>query len=154
MRLLKATQIPQYSPEAIALIRSSLQTRLPPLESPTEGEAPDLGSGRPEGEPHKLIEYACKVFGRMLNRRRQHEQLSLRAVATDSGIDYPSLWRFEHGLCKPPQGSVLLRLINALQIEIDSPDAVEFVAAAGLPHLDDALLAEMAERLGNNHPTR
>ena len=146
MRLLKAAQIPEYSPEAIALIRSSLQTWLPPLDSPTEGEPPDLGL---EGEPDRLIKYACKVFGRILNRRRQNEQLSLRAVATDSGIDYGSLWRLEHGLCKPPQGSVLLRLMNALQISIDSPDAVEFVAAAGLPHLDDALLAAIAERLGN-----
>jgi hypothetical protein len=147
MRLLKAAGIPEYSPEALALIRSALQMRLSPPQPPTEAEVSCLESTRSEEDSVRIAQWASTVFGKILSNHRRELGLSIGSIAAHSGIKSADIWRLEHGLKRPPQGDTLLRLMKALEIPFDSPGGVDFVSAAGLPYLDDAVLSEISWRL-------
>jgi transcriptional regulator with XRE-family HTH domain len=147
MRLLKAAGIPEYSSEALALIRSALQMRLPPPQPPTGAEVSRLGNACAEDDAERIAHWASRIFGKTLGDHRRELGLSIGSLAAHSGIESADIWRLEHGLSRPPQGETLLRLIKALEIPFDSPGGVEFVSAAGLPYLNEAVLREIAWRL-------
>jgi hypothetical protein len=107
MRLLKAARIPEYSPEAVELIKSALQMRLSPPELPTHAEVSCFENAATDSDAVKNRRWASTVFGHILSNHRRQLAISIRSIAAQSGIESADIWRMEHGLIQPPQGDIL-----------------------------------------------
>jgi transcriptional regulator with XRE-family HTH domain len=80
-------------------------------------------------------------FGELLHTRRKILGLTLTELAKGCAIDNGNLSRIERGERMPPKLTPLLRLLDALKIEKESPAWNEFLSTAARERLEPIELA-------------
>jgi len=84
----------------------------------------------------------ARTFGEYIKRLRQRQNLSMRGLASEAGIDSGALSRIEHGKIGTPQPDTLKALATALQVSLADVFAMAgYVVPYDLPSITPYLHA-------------
>lgn len=76
------------------------------------------------------------LFGAYLQKKRQEKNITLRELASKTGVSHTYLYNIEKGQKAPPNDSVLIKMIHALSLDVAEKKQMFDIAAKDMQQRD------------------